>query len=79
MKKMLVVDSHLDDNTTTEISLFLSSHYAYGVVDFSVEKVAGEVARVFKLTPVEVSPPYVIFNDEQGREVVVKAVEENYE
>jgi hypothetical protein len=78
MKKLLVAESQLDTEDTTNIQLFLSSYYAYGLLDFDTEKIANEVCRVFKLKLSEYSFPFVILENEHGQQLTLKSVEDSY-
>lgn len=76
MKKLTVLDSTLDKQTTDEISLFTTSRYAYGLSDFSLEKVSQEISKVFSLEIKELSFPLVTLTNTRGEAIIMKCVEE---
>lgn len=78
MKKITVSESELDEQTTVNISLQLTSHFMYGLYDFDPEKMVEDICREYNLELVAIHHPHITLKDDEGNTVKLLVSEENY-
>jgi len=78
MKKLLVEKSELDEQTTTNIQIQLTSHHMYGLYDFNPEKMIDDLSRNYKLKQTNVNHPLFFLKDENNKEIILKLVTDDY-